>query len=142
MEAVGWASLDFSGYCRLAAQALLPRGVQSELHSVHCTNHTPVQLMDDGRVERGVPGRRGNRSKRLHRKRGEFVERTFEHVLDDGGMRRTHLCRHEKIRGRYLIHVAAFNLGLILRALLGFGTPKGWTDAAEGRLLRCASVLR
>ena len=93
-------------------------------------------------VYRNRRRRRGNRSKRLHRKRGEFVERTFEHVLDDGGMRRAHLCGREKITKRYLIHVAAFNLGLILRALLGFGTPKGWADAAEGRLLRCASVLR
>jgi transposase len=32
--------------------------------------------------------RKGKRSKRLHRKRGELVERSFEHVLDDGGMRR------------------------------------------------------
>jgi transposase len=92
-------------------------------------------------VYRNRRRRRGNRSKRLHRKRGEFVERTFEHVLDDGGMRRAHLREHEKIRKRYLIHVAAFNLGLILRALLGFGTPKGWADAVEGRLLRCASLL-
>lgn len=42
---------------------------------------------------------------------------------------------------RYLIHVAAFNLGLIVRALLGFGAPKGWADAAADRLQRCASVL-
>lgn len=92
-------------------------------------------------VYRNRRRRRGNRSKRLHRKRGEFVERTFEHVLDDGGMRRAHLCGREKITKRYLIHVAAFNLGLILRALLGFGTPKGWADAVEDRLLRCARVL-
>ena len=58
------------------------------------------------------------------------MERAFEHVLDDGGMRRAHLREHGKIRKRYLIHVAAFNLGLVLRALLGFGTPKGWADAA------------
>jgi transposase len=93
-------------------------------------------------VYRNRRRRRGDRSKRLHRKRGEFVERTFEHVLDDGGMRRAHLCGHEKITKRYLIHVAAFNLGLILRALLGFGTPKGLADAAEGRLLRCANALQ
>jgi transposase len=93
-------------------------------------------------VYRNRRRRRGNRSKRLHRKRGEFVERAFEHVLDDGGMRRAHLCGRERIQKRYLIHVAAFNLGLILRALLGFGTPKGWADAVEDRLLRCASILK
>jgi transposase len=101
-----------------------------------------LKRAEQAAVYRNRRRRRGNRSKRLHRKRGEFVERAFEHVLDDGGMRRAHLCGREKITKRYLIHVAAFNLGLILRALLGFGTPKGWADAAADRVLRCASLLR
>jgi transposase len=71
---------------------------------------------------------RGARSKRLHRRRGELLERSFEHVLDDGGMRRVWLKGCENIAKRYLIHVAAFNLGLILRKLTGFGTPRGWAD--------------
>ena len=53
-------------------------------------------------VYRNRRRRRGDRSKRLHRKRGQFVERAFEHVLDDGGMRRAHLREHEKIRKRYI----------------------------------------
>lgn len=73
--------------------------------------------------------RKGDRSKRLHRKRGELVERSFEHVLDDGGMRRVYLRGRENIANRYLIHTAAFNLGLIMRKLTGFGTPRGWADA-------------
>lgn len=73
--------------------------------------------------------RKGDRSKRLHRKRGELVERSFEHVLDDGGMRRVYLRGRENIAKRYLIHTAAFNLGLIMRKLTGFGTPRGWADA-------------
>jgi hypothetical protein len=42
-------------------------------------------------VYRNRRRRRGRRSKALHRKRGELVERSFEHVLDDGGMRRVYL---------------------------------------------------
>jgi transposase len=80
-------------------------------------------------VYRNRRRRKGNRSKRLHRKRGELVERSFEHVLDDGGMRRVHLRGRENIAKRYLIHTAAFNLGLIMRKLTGFGTPRGWADA-------------
>lgn len=72
---------------------------------------------------------RGRRSKALHRRRGELVERSFEHVLDDGGMRRVWLKGREKIAKRYLIHVAGFNLGLIMRKLTGYGTPRGWADA-------------
>ncbi len=78
--------------------------------------------------------RKGERSKRLHRKRGELVERSFEHVLDDGGMRRAHLRGRENVSKRYLIHTAAFNLGLIMRKLTGFGTPKGWAAALRGVL--------
>ncbi len=78
--------------------------------------------------------RKGERSKRLHRKRGELVERSFEHVLDDGGMRRTHLRGRENVSKRYLIHTAAFNMGLIMRKLTGFGTPKGWAAALRGVL--------
>jgi transposase len=85
---------------------------------------------------------RGARSKRLHRKRGELVERPFDHVLDDGGMRRTHLKGRETVAKRYLIQTAAFNLGLIMRKVMGFGTPKGWADGLRGLLLRLAARLR
>ncbi|MCY3024455.1 MAG: transposase [Planctomycetota bacterium] len=93
-------------------------------------------------VYRNRRRRRGAHSKRLHRRRGEYVERTFEHVLDDGGMRRVWLKGRAKIAKRYLIHTAAFNLGLILRKLTGYGTPRGWVDAARAVALACADWLR
>ena len=58
------------------------------------------------------------------RKRGEMVERSFAHVLDRGGMRRAWLRGRENVHKRYLIHVAGFNLGILMRALFGKGTPK------------------
>jgi transposase len=63
-------------------------------------------------------------AKEALRLRAEKVERSFEHTLDRGGMRRTWLRGRENVRKRYLVHVAAYNLGLILRALLGAGTPR------------------
>jgi transposase len=84
--------------------------------------------------------RRGNRSKRLHRQRAERVERSFEHVLDDGGMRRVHLRGRANIAKRYLIHTAAFNLGLIMRKLTGFGTPRGWADARRAAARRLCAL--
>lgn len=80
-------------------------------------------------VYRNRRRRHSRRSKALHRKRSELVERSFEHVLDDGGMRRVYLRGRANIAKRYLIHTAAFNLGLIMRKLTGFGTPRGWADA-------------
>jgi transposase len=56
--------------------------------------------------------------------RAEVVERSFALILDRGGMRRTWLRGREKVQKRYLIHVAGYNLGLILRLLTGAGTPR------------------
>jgi transposase len=68
---------------------------------------------------------RGARGRRLMRRRGETVERSFAHIYDTGGMRRTHLRGHTNILKRILIHVSGFNLGLIMRQLIGLGTPRG-----------------
>lgn len=65
----------------------------------------------------------------LLRTRGEVVERSFEHVLDrTGGMRRTWLRGRENIQKRYLLHVAGFNLSLLMRKIFGFGTPRMWAE--------------
>ena len=68
---------------------------------------------------------RGERGKRLLRQRGEKVERSFAHCYETGGMRRVHLRHHPNILKRLLVHVAAFNLGLVMRKMLGRGTPRG-----------------
>jgi transposase len=67
---------------------------------------------------------RGEYGKGLLRRRGELVERSFAHCYETGGMRRCHLRGHENILKRQLIHVGAFNLSLIVRKLLGAGTPR------------------
>jgi len=68
---------------------------------------------------------RGERGRRLMRRRGQYVERSFAHVYDTGGMRRTHLRGHENILKRLLVHAGAFNLGLLMRKAFGRGTPRG-----------------
>lgn len=66
--------------------------------------------------------------KGLLRRRGELIERSFAHGYDTGGMRRTHLRGHHNILLHQLVHVGAFNLSLILRRLLGAGTPREWKN--------------
>ena len=82
---------------------------------------------DDG-AQRAVYGNRARLrsgvAKDALKLRAERVERSFEHTLDRGGLRRTHLRGRENVHKRYLIHVAAFNLGLVMRLALGTGTPK------------------
>lgn len=67
---------------------------------------------------------RGDRGRRLMRKRGELIERSFAHCYETGAMRRTHLRRHDNIAKRLLVHVGGFNLGLVMRKLTGWGKPR------------------
>ena len=80
---------------------------------------------------------RGPRGRRLMRQRGERIERSFAHVYDTGGMRRTHLRGHTNILKRLLIHAGGFNLGLVMRQLIGVGTPRG----LQGRLATVIAAL-
>jgi transposase len=56
--------------------------------------------------------------------RAEKVERSFALILDLGGLRRTWLRGAGNIEKRYLIQVAAHNLGLVIRHRFGAGTPR------------------
>jgi transposase len=69
------------------------------------------------------------KSKRLQRRRSEVCERTFAHICDSGGMRRMWLCELVEVTKRYLIAVAAHNLGRIMRKLFGTGKPKALQGA-------------
>ena len=75
----------------------------------------------------------GARGRRLMRRRGEYVERTFAHVYDTGGLRRLHLRGHPNILKRLIVHAGAFNLGLLMRHVMGRGTPRG----LQGRRRPC-----
>jgi transposase len=62
--------------------------------------------------------------KDLLRKRGMHIERSFAHILDCGGMRRTTLRGNENIQKRYSIAAFGYNLSLIMLTFFGIGTPK------------------
>src|SRR4051794_4987610 len=66
------------------------------------------------------------------RLRAELVERSFALTLDRGGMRRAWLRGRENLRKRYLVHVAGYNLGLVMRLLVGAGTPRELLAGASG----------
>ncbi|HEY3322030.1 MAG TPA: transposase [Planctomycetota bacterium] len=85
---------------------------------------------------------KGTRGKALLRKRGELVERTFAHCYESGAMRRTHLRGHANILKRLLIQVCGFNLGLILRKLIGHGTPKELAERLKSLVLAIFAVIR
>jgi hypothetical protein len=71
------------------------------------------------------------KNKKLQRLRSERVERSFAHVCETGGARRTWLRGIEKVRKRYLMSAVARNLGLILRSLFGIGTPRSLRPSGD-----------
>ena len=71
--------------------------------------------------------------KDLLRRRGMHIERSFAHILDCGGMRRTTLRGWENLNKRFKLAAAFYNLSQLMRKLFGIGTPKQL--AASGRLL-------
>jgi transposase len=73
-----------------------------------------------------------SKGKAMQRRRSEVVERTFAHICETGGSRRSHLRGLVNVTKRYLIAVAAHNLGRILRRLTGIGKPKTLQGSAGG----------
>jgi transposase len=72
--------------------------------------------------------------------RAERVERGFALTLDRGGMRRAWLRGRENLQKRYLVHVAGYNLGLVMRLLVGAGTPRGFLAGGSARLVALATA--
>jgi transposase len=87
---------------------------------------------------------RGTRplGKRYHRWRAERTERTFAHVCETGGARRTRLRGRANVAKRYLLQAAGANLALVMRALYGLGTPRGWADRVQEALRAFVGSMR
>ncbi len=87
---------------------------------------------------------RGRRGKRLLRRRGELLERPNAHLYETGGMRRTHLRGHQNIFKRLIVHAAGFNLGLLMRTLVGVGKPRrlqGGVSALVSAVLAVVTLI-
>jgi len=86
-------------------------------------------------LQRASRSTRSASGKALLRKRGEHLERSFAHILDHGGLRRTTLRGGEKLTKRHMTAAMTYNLSLLMRTLFGVGTPKQAKAAARKRLL-------
>lgn len=84
---------------------------------------------------------KGNEGKRLGRLRSELVERSFAMFKRSGNLGRLTLRGLENVSKRCLIHAAAYNLGLVMRAIFGHGTPKGMADALGQFILELLNLL-
>ena len=78
---------------------------------------------------------RSESGKKLLKKRGMHLERSFAHLLDAGGARRTTLRGLENLNKRFKLAAAIYNLSQLMRSLFNIGTPKQW--AARAKALFC-----
>jgi transposase len=83
---------------------------------------------------------RRSKGRRLQRRRSELCERSFAHICDSGGMRRTWLHQVVNVTKRYLIAAAAHNLGRLMRKLFGIGKPR--VLQGEGGLAALVQLIR
>jgi transposase len=89
---------------------------------------------DDTRVVRKAKRSASSKSgKELLRRRGMHLERSFAHILDAGGARRTTLRGLRNLNKRFKMSAAIYNLSQLMRNLFGMGTPKQL--AAMGKAL-------
>jgi transposase len=84
----------------------------------------------------------GRRGRALMRLRGELIERPFAHAFETGGMRRTHLRKHENIAKRLLVHIAGLNLALLMRTRFGVGKPRCLQGRAAALAASFIALLR
>jgi hypothetical protein len=72
---------------------------------------------------------RGKKGRQLNRPRSERCERTFAHVWETGGGRRTWLRGKTNVSKAHTLKCAAYNLGVLLRKVWGMRKPR---NADEG----------
>ena len=78
---------------------------------------------------------RGNEGKRLSRLRSWLVERSFAFIKCSGNLARMTLRGADNVAKRYLMHAAGYNLGLVMRSLYRYGTPREMADLHIRRFL-------
>lgn len=91
-------------------------------------NLSPTETLTLRKAKRSTGSKSG---KELLRKRGMHIERTFAHILDAGGARRTTLRGLINLNKRFKIAAAIYNLSQLMRKVLGVGTPKQWAAGAN-----------
>ena len=100
----------------------------------------PGQEQEQQRVYANRRRMSGRRGKDLQKLRSELTERSFAHMYETGGMRRTHLQKRNNILKRLLFHAVGFNLALLVRERHGIGKPRTLQGISDAILLVQVSI--
>jgi transposase len=77
---------------------------------------------------------RRKKGRQLNRRRSERCERTFAHVCETGGGRRTWLRGQTNVSKAHTLKCAAYNLGVLLRKVWGMRKPRNADEGVWGGL--------
>jgi transposase len=77
----------------------------------------------------------GKKGRQLNRWRSERGERTFAHVCETGGGRRTWLRGQTNVSKAHTLKCAAYNLGVLMRKVWGMRKPRNADEGVWGGLL-------
>jgi transposase len=101
-----------------------------------CWTNKPVEYETAFRANRRRV--RGAKGRRLNRWRSERCERSFAHVCETGGGRRSWLRGVVNVSKAHVLKCAAFNLGLLLRKIWGLSKPRAAAGLLFALLLQLA----
>ena len=105
---------------------LMERGVRTYIperrQKSRCWTNKPAKFEQAFRANRRRV--RGAKGRQLNRWRSERCERTFAHVCETGGGRRTWLRGQTNVSKAHTFKCAAYNLGLLLRKVWGLSKPR------------------
>ena len=116
---------------------LAERGVRTYIperrQKNRCWTDKPVEQEKAFRANRRRV--RGQKGRQLNRWRSERCERTFAHVCETGGGRRTWLRGQTNVSKAHTLKCAAYNLGVLLRKVWGMRKPRNADEGVWGGLL-------
>ena len=123
---------DKGYYAVSELQALQHEGIRTVISDPIDNRRVDKLEPEEQRAVRGAKRSVTSKSgKDLLRRRGMHIERSFAHILDAGGMRRTTLRGWENLNKRFKLAAAIYNLSQLMRKIFGFGTPKQLAAAME-----------
>lgn len=141
-ETIEVAAMD-KGYYKVEELARLQQsGIKTVVSDpIRSRNLSKLSKAHRKAVHAAKRSARAKYGKVLTRRRGMYVERSFEHVLDCGGARKTTLRGRENIKKRYMIQAMGCNLSLLMRKLTGIGTLKQALAAAAVLIMKIMPLI-
>jgi transposase len=122
-----------NGWLTQCAQQGLRTYIPERRQKSRCWTNKPAEQEQAFRANRRRV--RGKKGRQLNRWRSERCERTFAHVCETGGGRRTWLRGQTNVSKAHTLKCAAYNLGLLLRKIWGMRKPRNWDEGVWGGLL-------